>query len=172
MAADKSNITLREIIRRPLTHKQADANFKELIETIDELHQFKTSQAATNQSVQSQLDSTTGLSVQTTYVASAGTSLEIDTDGIVDLTLTQPVCALSIPIPALDSGIATTLTLIIRQGTGSNTITWPSSIRWVGNREPVLTYEAGSFDTVNLVSQKVGTTTTWIGYYTGGWHNA
>ncbi|QQK87888.1 hypothetical protein pSalSNUABM01_019 [Salmonella phage pSal-SNUABM-01] len=62
------------------------------------------------------------------------------------------------------------LTLLIKQGTGSNRVVWPSSIRWNNARAPVLSYLTGRVDVVTLLTYNSGA--SWYGFYNGGWFNA
>lgn len=68
-----------------------------------------------------------------------------------------------------DINKARQLTLFIRQGTGSNTITWPASIRWNNDRLPTLSYISGRVDTITLITFDSGV--KWYGFYNGGWFN-
>lgn len=62
------------------------------------------------------------------------------------------------------------ITLLLKQGTGSNRVTWPSSIRWNNGRAPVLSYLTGRVDVITLLTYDSGT--SWYGFYNGGWFNA
>ena len=62
------------------------------------------------------------------------------------------------------------LTLLIKQGTGSNKVVWPSSIRWNNNRAPVLSYLTGRVDVITLLTYNSGA--SWYGFYNGGWFDA
>lgn len=62
------------------------------------------------------------------------------------------------------------LTILLKQGTGSNKVVWPSSIRWNNNRAPVLSYLTGRVDVITLLTYNSGA--SWYGFYNGGWFNA
>lgn len=62
------------------------------------------------------------------------------------------------------------LTLLLKQGTGSNKVVWPSSIRWNNGRPPVLSYLTGRVDVITLLTYDSGT--SWYGFYNGGWFDA
>lgn len=106
----------------------------------------------------------------------AGDTLTLDTNdpaGLIRLTLTQPLCTLVVPPPEdLAAEVMPAVTLVLHQGTGANQVDWPDNVRWLGNRPPVLTYEAGSLDSVTLLLQTDASETYWLGFYNGGWHAA
>ncbi|MBB3142182.1 hypothetical protein [Halomonas organivorans] len=130
------------------------------------LGEAQTAQEAAEASATSEVIYTEAAAEEETYTldASAG-------DGVFDLTLSAPSVALTIPTPAIDNGRARVVTLLLRQGTGANQVTWPANIHWVGNRAPVLTYDAGSLDSVTLMAHLVDGAPAWLGYYNGGWHH-
>lgn len=62
------------------------------------------------------------------------------------------------------------LTLLVKQGTGSNRVVWPSTIQWNNGRAPVLSYLTGRVDVITLLTHNSGA--SWYGFYNGGWFNA
>lgn len=62
------------------------------------------------------------------------------------------------------------LTLLVKQGTGSNKVVWPSTIMWNNGRPPVLSYLTGRVDVITLLTYNSGA--SWYGFYNGGWFNA
>lgn len=58
-------------------------------------------------------------------------------------------------------------TLLLRQGSGVNLVSWPKSIRWSYGQPPVLSYEKDCEDCITLVN--FGTDAHWYGFLTGGW---
>jgi hypothetical protein len=69
-------------------------------------------------------------------VATIGGSVERTLTGNVTLTMTAPS---GIP------GAAVTL-MLIQDGTGGRTVSWPSNVKWAGGAAPTLTAAAGSID--------------------------
>jgi hypothetical protein len=76
-------------------------------------------------------------------------------------TLTEPQCTVSIP-----RGVRTAFTLVVKQGSGANKLTWPSSVKWSYQAAPVLSYEQGAEDVIILTSYDGGL--TWRGFFAGG----
>lgn len=98
-------------------------------------------------------------------------TVDVKVDSYRKITLTASDCVLTlVALPEFDivDGIRT-VTLQLEQSTGSNKVTWPGSIIWAHGREPILSYEAGYFDLVRLVTLDNGA--SWIGSYEGGWMN-
>lgn len=97
--------------------------------------------------------------------ATSGTSATVDlADGNVhDITLTDN-CTLSFTGSAASVGCA--FTLVLRQdGTGSRTVTWPSSVDWAGGTAPTLSTAASAVDVLTFVTIDNGT--TWLGFVAG-----
>lgn len=63
------------------------------------------------------------------------------------VTLTGDVTALTLTAPL---GAANLLLRIVQDGTGSRTITWPSSVKWAGGTPPTLTAAGASIDIVSF----------------------
>ena len=64
------------------------------------------------------------------------------------------------------SGRAASFTLIVVQdGTGSRTVTWPASAVWAGGDEPTLSSAANAVDILSFMSVDGGT--TWFGFVAG-----
>lgn len=70
-------------------------------------------------------------------------------------------------VPPEKETVARQITLILEQGTGANLATWPASIKWSRNREPVLSLEKGRLDVATLLTYDEGI--TWLGFFNGGW---
>ncbi|MDQ0124698.1 hypothetical protein J2W17_003652 [Pseudomonas lini] len=110
--------------------------------------------------------------VETIEAAGVAQALDIETARRVsafDITLTAPVCVLSLLNEQVPAGFQSAITLTLRQGTGANKVTWPSNVVWQFNRPPVLAYVQGMSDMVTLVSDPV--TSKWRGMVDGGWFN-
>ncbi|MEG4693211.1 phage tail protein [Enterobacter cloacae] len=91
-------------------------------------------------------------------------TLELDmSDGkrVFKATLTAPVTQLSV-INASGSNLnSQTITMLLKQGTGANKISWPSNVKWSYGREPVLTFTKDSIDVIQFLSIDGGS--TWYG---------
>ncbi|WP_440105435.1 hypothetical protein [Acidovorax sp. BL-A-41-H1] len=98
---------------------------------------------------------------ETVVTANTGTAYTVDgaKGTIFDLTLTGN-CAFTF-LAATSGG---QFTLLLKQdGTGSRTVTWPSSVRWPGGTAPVITATAGRTDVVSFVCDG----TYWLGFLGG-----
>jgi hypothetical protein len=110
--------------------------------------------------------------VNTVAAAGAALALDIETTRRVsafDITLSAPMCVLSLLNEHVPAGFQSAITLTLRQGTGANKVTWPGNVLWQFNRPPVLAYAPGAFDMITLVSDPV--TSKWRGMVDGGWFN-
>jgi len=87
----------------------------------------------------------------------------------VRVTLVEPQTTMTLTPPPAVAGSVTTCNLILRQSTGSNKVTWPSSVRWAYKQVPVLSFAPNEEDHVTLVN--FGTDDYWYGFLTGGWFN-
>ena len=99
-------------------------------------------------------------------VASSTSTLTINeaTADVWDITLTAN-CTFT--LSSVTSSVPISLFLVLRQdATGSRTITWPSSVSWVGGHAPVIQTAAGAVDFVTLYTEDGGT--TWYGWYESG----
>ena len=66
-----------------------------------------------------------------------------------------------------EEGSSRYATLILRQGTGVNLVSWPENVRWSYGHPPVLSYEKDGEDCITFVN--FGTDAHWYGFLTGGW---
>lgn len=87
------------------------------------------------------------------------------------VTLNQPSCAITFLNQAVPPGIYWEFYILLIQGTGANVVTWPSNVLWEYNRTPALSYTAGYADVIKLVSNPVGSSQSWLGFYAGSWFN-
>lgn len=65
-----------------------------------------------------------------------------------------------------EEGSSRYATLILRQGTGVNLVSWPENVRWSYGHPPVLSYEKDGEDCITLVN--FGTDAHWYGFLAGG----
>lgn len=56
--------------------------------------------------------------------------------------------------------------LYVKQGTGSNLIVWPSSVKWGIGHSPILSQGVNKVDIFELMSLDGGQ--NWLGFYRGG----
>lgn len=97
-------------------------------------------------------------------IANAGASQTINktANSVIDMTLTQATT--SITCATRSDAKAHTVTLILRQGSGANEVSW-SGVAWPEGSPPLLTFESGKFDVIELIV----TQSTVVGLYKGGW---
>lgn len=98
---------------------------------------------------------------ETPTTANTGTSYTVTiTNGtLFNLTLTGN-CTFT--FPTATAGRQFTL-LLKQDGTGSRTITWPSSVRWAGGTAPTITATAAKTDVISFVADG----TYWLGFVGG-----
>ena len=106
-------------------------------------------------------------------IQSAGAALALDvayTNGVsfFDVTLDKPQCLLTFLNTDIPAGYTWSFTVRLRQGTGANKVTFPSSVHWSSKRPPVLAYEAGASDVLTFMSDGNG----WLGFHDGSWFDA
>jgi len=83
-------------------------------------------------------------------------TLDFENGNVHKLTLTAN-CTLTLSNPPT-SGTAGSMTLIlIQDGTGSRTLTWPASCKFAGGTEPTLTTDANAIDVLTLLTYDGGT---------------
>ncbi len=103
---------------------------------------------------------------ETTISANTGTSYTIDLSNgnVFNLTLTGNCTFTFSNAPV--SGKAGSFTLIlIQDGTGTRTATWPSSVKWAGGIAPTLTTTATGVDILTFITVDGGT--TWRSFTAG-----
>lgn len=96
-------------------------------------------------------------------VLASGSTLTLDlADGNDhDVTLDAD-CTLT--LAGATAGMACYTTVLLRQdSTGDRTVTWPDSVKWVGDSAPSLQTAADAWDFVALVTYNGGT--TWFGQH-------
>lgn len=103
---------------------------------------------------------------ETRVQANTGTTYTVDLENgnVFELTLTGN-CTYTFSNPPA-TGISGSFTLIQKQdGTGSRTVTWPSSVDWAGGTAPTITATASSTDVFTFTTVDGGT--TWYGFTAG-----
>jgi hypothetical protein len=114
---------------------------------------------------------TTGLSwtagTQVHAVGNSGTALTLNassTSGYIKTITLTGNCTFT--LTGATSGLAAALKLVLTQdATGGRTVTWPTSVKWVGGVAPMLSITAGATDRVDLTSYDGGT--SWYGELIG-----
>ena len=71
--------------------------------------------------------------------------------------------------PGVSSSAVIKLELFIKQGTGTNTVTWPANVKWENGIEPVLSLEKDHVDLISLISLDNGQ--NYYGFAKAVWMN-
>ena len=102
--------------------------------------------------------------VSTVAAAGATETINLNNGPVHDITLDENVTfTFSNPVA---SGRASSFTLILRQdGSGTNTVTWPASVKWAGGIAPTITADANAIDVLTFVTVTGGT--EWLGFVAG-----
>lgn len=98
----------------------------------------------------------------TVAASGAAEALDLSAASIFNVTLTDN-CTFSFANSPSD-GFGFTL-ILVQDGTGSRTVTWPVSVEWAGGSPPALTGTAGSKDILTFMTDDGGT--TWYGFVAG-----
>ena len=72
-------------------------------------------------------------------------------------------------VPDMTSSTVIKLELFIKQGTGTNTVTWPANVKWENGIEPVLSLEKDHVDLISLISLDNGQ--NYYGFAKAVWMN-
>lgn len=72
-------------------------------------------------------------------------------------------------VPDVTSSKVIKLELFIKQGTGTNTVTWPANVKWENGIEPVLSLEKDHVDLISLISLDNGQ--NYYGFAKAVWMN-
>lgn len=72
-------------------------------------------------------------------------------------------------VPDMTSSAVIKLELFIKQGTGTNTVTWPANVKWENGIEPVLSLEKDHVDLISLISLDNGQ--NYYGFAKAVWMN-
>lgn len=94
-------------------------------------------------------------------------TLDVSSYGVFDITLSQPTAAIALGAFNAEQGMARQLQIVLHQGTGANSVTWPDNVKWTGNRAPTLSLDIGAIDVVQLMTLDNGQ--TWLGTQLDGW---
>lgn len=87
--------------------------------------------------------------------------------GVYDITLSAPDSIINIDRTGLDNKSVSEVKIYLKQGTGSNTVTWTTDIKWMHDMVPTLSTEAGKVDIIVLTSVDGGV--TWFGAVASKW---
>lgn len=86
-------------------------------------------------------------------------SLDVKAYPVQKITLTADVVFSFTNVP---TGVASVNVILVQDGTGNWTASWPGTIKWTGGAKPTITAAAGSIDVVSLFTPDSGA--TWYGY--------
>lgn len=84
------------------------------------------------------------------------------------ITLSSADTSISINANDLSSGNLVEIRLYLKQGTGSNTVTWGNNIKWLNGLTPTLSFTVGKYDIVQMSSIDGGK--TWFGSFVSSWN--
>ncbi len=88
-------------------------------------------------------------------------ALDLSTAEYFSATLSSANCVVSFNNIPVTTNVVQNFVLALRQGSGANLVTWPTSVKWSFGRAPVLSYKQGVTDIFEFVSYDNGT--TWTG---------
>lgn len=100
---------------------------------------------------------------------SAGATLVLDPSSADTffVTLTQANCAISFASYTQAPGTSKDITIVLKQGTGSNKFSFGTAVNWVNSLEPAATFQSGKADTIKL--KFITGLTKPMGFFNGGW---
>ena len=104
---------------------------------------------------------------ETLVSANSGTTYTIDltTGNTFKITMTGN-CTFTFSNPPISGTTGSFTLILIQDGTGSRTATWPASVKWAGGTAPTLTTTATTgTDILTFVTTDAGT--TWYGFAAG-----
>lgn len=102
--------------------------------------------------------------------ATAGATFAINTAqwAVMEITLMEADTTITLSQTGLENTAASSVTLVLIQGTGANQVSWPEGVKWSNGRAPVLSYEPGGEDIVEIISTGDG---TYRGVLRGAWYS-
>lgn len=109
------------------------------------------------------------------YQASAGASqlLDLNTAAVFALNLNQTTCAITLANETPASNAVKSFSVMLKQGTGSNFVTWPSDIKWNYGSPPTLSYQQGMVDLITFITDPFSTSSNaWFGSLESSWNDA
>lgn len=111
------------------------------------------------------VDTHSGGNEEVDVVASSGATLSLDlANGNGQWIVLDDDCEFA--FSAVTSGKLCSFTLILEQdATGGRTVTWPASVFWPDDIEPVLSTDPGAVDTLAFLTKDGGT--VWLGRFAG-----
>ncbi len=93
--------------------------------------------------------------------------LDLASATLFRVTLNAHITQIGFTNASGEEGSSRSVTLVLRQGTGVNLVSWSENIRWAYGHLPVLSYEKDAEDYITLV--RFGADAHWYGFLTGGW---
>lgn len=100
-------------------------------------------------------------------------AMSVTTTAVLDLslatnfliTLNTPNCVITLTKPTTLTDVTQEIRIKLKQGNGTNKVTWPSTVKWPNGVEPRQSYTAGKTDEFVLVSDDKGA--SWSGFFAG-----
>ena len=81
------------------------------------------------------------------------------------ITLNSPNCTISFTKASTLTDVTQEIRIRLKQGNGTNKVTWPSTVKWPNGVVPRLSYTAGKTDEFVLISDDKGV--SWSGFFAG-----
>lgn len=86
---------------------------------------------------------------------------------VFNITLTAPVTNFNFATYADPEPQARQITVMLKQGLGSQKVNWPASVKWAQGRAPTLSLEFERIDVITFLTVDGGL--TYLGFFNGGW---
>jgi hypothetical protein len=98
--------------------------------------------------------------------SSSGTLvLDLENGNTFEVTLTENVSTLTISNPPATGHVGPLTIILIQDGTGSRTVSWPASFKWAGGTAPTLSTGAADEDVITAFTTNAGT--KWRAFVSG-----
>lgn len=103
------------------------------------------------------------------FTGQAGASMTISAKdySVFNITLSSPVTTLNFAKYTEPEPQARQITLMLKQGLGSQKVNWPASVKWAQGRAPTLSLDFERIDVITFITVDGGT--TYLGFFNGGW---
>lgn len=101
-----------------------------------------------------------------TLTPAATVTVQVGTASLFRLNLNRDLTNIVFSNTAAQAGKYQQFTMILKQGTGSNLVKWPDSVRWSFGNEPALSFSKDYEDVITFVRH--AQSTVWYGFFNGG----
>lgn len=81
------------------------------------------------------------------------------------VTLNSPNCVITFTNPSTLTDVTQEIRIKLKQGNGTNKVSWPSTVKWPNGVEPRQSYTAGKVDEFVFLSDDKGV--SWSGFFAG-----